>query len=63
VGSSPASGSRLPPAVLAQNVRMSEHTDATDDLDDEAIEPADEDDPDADGPQPWAKALPGNEDE
>jgi len=53
----------LPPAVVAQNVPMSEHTDATEDLDDEAVDSADEDDSDVDGPQPWAKALPGNEDE
>ena len=44
---------------------MSEHTDATQDRDDEPEEPVardepDADEPDADEPQPWAKALPGD---
>ncbi len=62
MGSSPASGSRLPLALPAHNVRMSEHTDATEDLDDEAVDPVDEDDPDTDEPQPWAKTSSGNDD-
>ncbi len=45
VGSSPASGSsRLPNRAAAHDVRMSEQTDATEDRsDDEAVEPARED--------------------
>ena len=43
---------------------MSEYTDATDEPEDEPREAVlDEGEPDEDGPQPWAKALPGNEDD
>jgi hypothetical protein len=53
----------LPPPRAVQDLRMSEHTDATEDRDDEPEEPVARDEPDADEPQPWAKALPGDGDE
>ena len=40
---------------------MSEHTDATSDLDDEAVDPVEQDDPGPEEPQPWATDSPGND--
>ena len=62
MGSSPSSGSRLPFRAAAHDQRMSEQTDATEDRDDEDVDDVAEPDADDDEPQPWAKALPGNED-
>jgi hypothetical protein len=45
-------------------MHMSEHTDATEDRDDEPDDLGGDDEPDTDddGPQPWAKAVPGDGD-
>jgi hypothetical protein len=40
---------------------MSEHTDATEDRDDEPVDPVERDDPDTDEPQPWAKTAAGED--
>ena len=62
MGSNPSSGfvSRTAPPRI--NQRMSEQTDATEDRPDEDAEPETDDTGDADEPQPWAKALPGDAD-
>jgi hypothetical protein len=71
VGSSPASGSRLPQLVVVHDEGMSERTDATQDRPDEDdVELAREDrdelggsgGDDADEPQPWAKTSSGDGD-